>query len=86
MQYERDVFGQVECIRDTLGAEEHFRYDLLGRMIEKTNSEGIVTVYTYTADGKPESIQYNNDNRVELEYTPLRQLSTIKDWLGEIKD
>lgn len=85
MQYERDVFGQVECIRDTLGAEEHFRYDLLGRMIEKTNSEGMVTVYTYTADGKPESIQYNNDNRVELEYTPLRQLSTIKDWLGEIK-
>ncbi|MBO5032996.1 MAG: DUF4280 domain-containing protein [Lachnospiraceae bacterium] len=84
-EYERDAFGQVECIRDALGGEECFRYDALGRMIEKTDRDGLVTAYAYTADGRPESILYGDGRRAELEYTPLRQLAAVRDWLGETR-
>ena len=84
-EYERDAFGQVECVRDALGGEERFRYDALGRMIEKTDREALVTTYTYTADGRPESILYGDGSRAELEYTPLRQLALVRDWLGETR-
>ena len=83
--YERDAFGQVVCIRDASGGEEHFRYDALGRMTEKTDREGLVTAYTYTADGRPESILYGDGRSAQMEYTPLRQLTVVKDWLGETK-
>ena len=84
-EYQRDAFGQVECIRDAMGGEEHFRYDALGRMIEKTDREGLVTAYTYTADGRPESILYGDGRRAGLEYSPLGQLVKVKDWLGETR-
>ncbi len=83
--YERDAFGQVVCIRDALGGEEHFCYDALGRMIEKTDREGLVTAYTYTPDGRPESILYGDGRSAQMEYTPLRQLAAVKDWLGETR-
>ena len=83
--YERDAFGQVVCIRDASGGEEHFCYDALGRMIEKTDREGLVTAYTYTPDGRPESILYGDGRSAQMEYTPLRQLAKVKDWLGETK-
>ena len=83
--YERDAFGQVVCIRDASGSEEHFCYDALGRMIEKTDREGLVTAYTYTPDGRPESILYGDGRSAQMEYTPLRQLAKVKDWLGETK-
>ncbi len=81
--YERNVFGQVECVRDAAGMEERYCYDVLGRMTEKTDRDGFRTAYTYTPDGKTESILYADGNMVEFQYTPLRQLSFIKDWLGE---
>ncbi len=83
--YERDAFGQVVCIRDASGGEEHFCYDALGRMIEKTDREGLVTAYTYTPDGRPESILYGDGRSAQMEYTPLRQLAAVKDWLGETR-
>ena len=83
--YERDAFGQVVCIRDASGGEEHFCYDALGRMIEKTDREGLVTAYTYTPDGRPESILYGDGRSAQMEYTPLRQLAKVKDWLGETR-
>ncbi len=75
----------MECVRDALGGEERFRYDALGRMIEKTDREALATTYTYTADGRPESILYGDGSRAELEYTPLRQLALVRDWLGETR-
>ena len=44
-----------------------------------------MTAYTYTADGRPESILYGDGRSAQMEYTPLRQLAVVKDWLGEIK-
>ncbi len=84
-EYERDAFGQVRCIRDAAGGEEYFRYDSLGRLAEKTDREGLITAYSYTADGMPESILYGDGRRAELEYTPLRHLAVVKDWLGETR-
>lgn len=84
-EYERDAFGQVRCIRDAAGGEEYFRYDSLGRLAEKTDREGLITAYSYTADGMPESILYGGGRRAELEYTPLRHLAVVKDWLGETR-
>ena len=54
-------------------------------MIEKTDREGLVTAYTYTADGRPESILYGDGRRAGLEYSPLGQLAKVKDWLGEMR-
>ena len=31
------------------------------------------------------NIFYGDGNKVEFQYTPLRQLALIKDWLGEIR-
>lgn len=83
--YERDSFGQVECIRDALGQEEHYTYDALGRMTLKTDREGYRTEYAYTADGKISEIAYGDGTKVEMAYTPLRQLALVKDWLGETR-
>lgn len=83
-EYERDAFGKVTCVRSALG-EEHYHYDTLGRMIEKTDREGGVTAYTYTADGMAESILYSDGRKAEFTYSPLKQLILIRDWLGETK-
>ncbi len=83
--YERDTLGQVECIRDALGNEEHFCYDALGRTILKTDRDGYHTGYEYAGDGKIKHIAYDDGTSVEMEYTALRQLSAVKDWLGETK-
>lgn len=84
-EYIRDVFGQVVCIKDALGMEECYRYDVLGRVVEKTDRDENVTSYVYRPDGKIERILYGDGRQSEFSYTPLGQISTIKDWLGETK-
>lgn len=83
--YDRNPLGQVECIRDALGGEEHYAYDALGRMILKTDRDGYRTAYGYEPDGKVKSILYGDGTGVEMEYTVLRQLSAVRDWLGETR-
>lgn len=83
--YERNPLGQVECIRDALGNEEHFSYDALGRTIGKTDRDGYHTAYSYTPDGKVKDISYGDGTGVEMEYTALRQLACVRDWLGETR-
>lgn len=84
-EYIRDVFGQVECIKDALGMEEFYRYDALGRVTEKTDRDGNLTFYTYRPDGKIESILFGDGRQAEFSYNPLGQISLVKDWLGETK-
>lgn len=83
--YQRNSFGQVECIQDAFGNEDYYRYDALGRIIVKTDRDGYQTDYGYAQDGKIKSIIYGDGTGVEMEYTALRQLALIKDWLGETK-
>lgn len=53
------------------------------RVTEKTDRKGLRTQYAYTPDGRPQSILYGDGRKAEFEYTHLRQLSMLKDWLGE---
>ena len=83
--YERDPLGQVACIRDALGNEEFYEYDALGRTVLKTDRDGYRTAYSHTGDGKVSRILYGDGTSVEMEYTALRQLACVKDWLGETR-
>lgn len=83
--YGRNSLGQVECIRDAFGREEHYAYDALGRMVLKTDRDGYQTVYGYEPDGKVRSILYGDGTEVQMEYTALRRLALVRDWLGEIR-
>ena len=83
--YERNPLGQTECIRDALGQEEHFQYDALGRVVLKEDKDGYQTAYAYAPDGKLENIAYGDGTRVEMEYTSLRQIALVRDWLGETR-
>ena len=40
------------------------------------------SIYLYR---RPESILYSDGRSAQMEYTPLRQLAKVKDWLGETK-
>ena len=88
IQMEEDIRASQEAVyekeTERLSYEQNF-YDALGRITKKTDREGLITEYTYTEDGKIQSILYNDGRRAELEYTPLRQLAVVKDWLGEIR-
>ena len=58
--YIRNVFGQIECVRDALGAEETYKYDALGRVIKKVDREGFQTAYAYWPDGRIRNVIYGN--------------------------
>ncbi len=83
--YGRNSLGQVECIRDAFGREEHYAYDALGRMVLKTDRDGYQTVYGYEPDGKVRNILYGDGMEVQMEYTALRRLALVRDWLGETR-
>lgn len=83
--YIRNAFGQIECVRDALGMEEIYKYDVLGRITETIDKEGYQTVYSYNSDSRIESILYGDGRQAEFSYNPLGQLSMVKDWLGETK-
>ncbi|GFI03499.1 hypothetical protein IMSAGC005_02336 [Lachnospiraceae bacterium] len=72
-------------MRDALGNEESYEYDALGRTVLKTDRDGYRTGYDYAADGKINHIFYGDGTSVEMEYTALRQLALVKDWLGETR-
>ncbi len=83
--YERDPLGNLLTIKDALDVEEHYRYDALGRLMEKTDRDGYTTAYTYTGTGQTSRILYGDGKSVEMEYDALRRLTLVKDWLGETK-
>ena len=84
MRYYRNLMGEIECIKNSFGEEEHFSYDLTGKVISKIDREGYETKYTYTELGDIENILYADERKVEYTYNSLRQLIKIKDVLGEI--
>ena len=59
-------------------------YKLLGRLTKKKDREGYNTAYSYTEAGDIKSIIYNDGKSVEYTYNSLRELSQVKDALGNI--
>ncbi len=82
--YQWNALGWLETIRDAMGRKEFFSYDAMGKIVKKIDKEGFQTCFDYAADGKIININYADGNKTELEYTPLRQISCIKNRLGEI--
>ena len=83
-RYKRDLMGNIVSVTNALGYEETFSYDLLGRVTEKKDREGYNTAYSYTEAGDIKSIIYNDGKSVEYTYNSLRELSQVKDALGNI--
>lgn len=83
--YKRDILGNVETITNPLGLQEHYLYDLSGRLILKKDREGFETRYAYNPVGDIESIVYADGRNAIFTYNPMRQLTEIKDWLGTTK-
>lgn len=84
-RYERDVLGHVICAADVLGKKEYYTYDVMGRVTKKTDRDGFVTTYGYTAGGQLERIGYADGKEVKMSYNALKQLVEIQDWLGKTK-
>lgn len=82
--YERNQMGQIICSADALGNAEYFSYDPDGKLLEKTDRDGITTRYGYTAGGMLDEIEYEDEKSVKLSYNPLKQLTEIRDWIGSI--
>ena len=80
--YLRNSLGQLLCVKDALGNEEHYTYDGLGRVLSKQDKDGYETTYRYTGTGEIKSIRYGDKREVELSYDALRKLTQVKDWLG----
>lgn len=56
--YKRDILGNVETITNPLGLQEHYLYDLSGRLVLKKDREGFEIRYVYNPVGDIESIGY----------------------------
>lgn len=81
--YERNLKGQITRIIDALGETETYHYDSAGRIIEKTDREGLQTKYTYNKAGLLESVKWADGRETVYGYSPLRRLNRIDDWTGK---
>lgn len=80
--YKYNKAGQLEKLTDALGRTETYEYDKLGRMIGKTDREGLKTVYEYNAQGMLQSVKWADGKETSYSYTPLRRLKEVEDWTG----
>lgn len=81
--FERNSSGQIETVTDGLGQKESYRYDVMGRVISRTDREGKVSTFRYYPGGELEEAAYPDGKKVLLSYDALNRLNRIKDWLGE---
>ncbi|MCL2866111.1 MAG: DUF6531 domain-containing protein, partial [Lachnospiraceae bacterium] len=84
-RYERNIMGQITAVVDALGQKESFAYNLKGQLMERLDRDGFLTKYDYDGQGSLYNVKYADGKEVHLRYNPLRQLTKIKDWLGEVK-
>lgn len=81
--FERNSSGQIETVTDGLGQKDSYRYDVMGRVISRTDREGGVSTFRYYPGGELEEAVYPDGKKVLLSYDALSRLNRIKDWLGE---
>ena len=80
---EYNDLGKPEQLIDKEGRNLKWEYDAMGNLEQVIFPTG--AAYAYTADGRIESIRYEDGSQAEFTYNPLGQLSMIRDWLGETK-
>ena len=84
-KYHRNMMGQIETVEDALGNKESYKYCPRGQLLEKLDKDGFLTKYAYDAHGDVTNIKYADGREVMMSYNALRQLTSVKDRLGEIK-
>ena len=81
--YERNLLGKVTTVTDALGNQEFYEYDSMGNVISHKDKNGHTISYQYNEINKMNGIVYSDGKTVEFGYNELKQLTMIKDWLGD---
>lgn len=76
MKYERT--REVNALSDST----IYAYDGNGNMVSKTDADGYVTQYSYTALDLVQKINYNGAKEVSYQYNKVGELVQMDDWTG----
>lgn len=81
--FQRNGAGEIETVTDALGQQEHYVYDVMGRVSSRTDREGKESRCRYYPGGSLKEALYPDGKCVTLSYDALNNLELVKDWLGE---
>ena len=80
--YEYDGRNLVTREVNALGDNTIYVYDGNGNMVSKTDADGYVTQYSYTALDLVQKINYNGAKEVSYQYNKVGELVQMDDWTG----
>ncbi len=80
--YEHDPLGRIICITDALGHSEHLSYDVMGRLVARTDADGFTTLFDFDGAGRMSCITFADGRVVHMTHDPLSRLIELHDWLG----
>lgn len=83
-QFEYDLNGNLELVRDPLTNESSFEYDELNRLTRDVNALGDDIVYVYNAVDNLISVTDRRNNTTELDYDEANRLTDVTDALDGI--
>ena len=81
--YQRiELIPLLALIRDHNGDSTVYVYDGNGNLVSKTDADGYVTQYSYTALDLVKKINYNGAKEVSYQYNKVGELVQMDDWTG----
>ena len=80
--YEYDGRNLVTKEINALGNSTDYVYDGNGNLVSKTDADGYVTRYSYTALDLVKKINYNEAKEVSYQYNKVGELVQMDDWTG----
>ena len=81
--YQRiELIPLLALIRDHNGDSTVYLYDGNGNLVSKTDADGYVTQYSYTALDLVKKINYNGAKEVSYQYNKVGELVQMDDWTG----
>ena len=81
--YQRiELIPLLVLIRDHNGDSTVYVYDGNGNLVSKTDADGYVTRYSYTALDLVKKINYNGAKEVSYQYNKVGELVQMDDWTG----
>jgi RHS repeat-associated protein len=82
-EYVFDASGSRMTVTGPEGTTS-MNYDVLGRVVAKTDVWGNTVAFTYTAAGRMATVIYPGNHVVTYSYDGFGRLETITDWLGNL--
>ena len=77
-----ELIPLLALIRDHNGDSTVYVYDGNGNLVSKTDADGYVTQYSYTALDLVKKINYNGAKEVSYQYNKVGELVQMDDWTG----